>query len=681
MNSKQPFRGMLSRAPLASAVAAALLAAAPAAQAFEFSKGELTGSLDTTVSYGISVRTEAPNNGLIGKSQFNPLLCTQNIPLGAIAPGPARCTSTGGVPGSAAQAAANGRFSVNRDDGDVKWGENDAFSNAFKITSELSLKWNDWGAFTRATYFYDFDNTDRTDLTAAAQEKVGKDFRLLDAFVYKDFKVGDHAGSVRLGRQVVSWGESTFIQNGINVINPVDVSKLRVAGSELKEAFQPLDMIWGSFSFSDTLSVEALYMFEFEETEIDPSGTYFSANDFASPGGTYVMLGFGVAPQPVNNPELFNRTCFGGPGNVVNSDRYGPLSQIYGAATAAQIITIGCGSSFPRIENRNADDKGQYGVALRWFSEGLGNTDFGFYFLNYHSRLPLLSGRAVTGTSANTGRSFVEYPEDIQMYGLSWNTSLPGGVAWQGEISHRPNMPLQVDDVELLFAGLTPLNAFIAPQALKFQSQLGDYTFGQEVRGWRRHEVSQLQMTFTKAFSEVLGANQIALVGELGATEVWDLPTQSELRYEGEGTDTGGGASVADYTYTNIPGVGLVPLAALTLQQGPKGGLRNPQKLNGGFPTQFSWGYRLAARADYASAFGTPLTLSPRIAFNHDVHGITPGPGGNFLEGRKSGTLGLEANYLNKLVFDFSYTSFFGGAPYNQIADRDFASFSVKYSF
>ena len=354
---------------------------------------------------------------------------------------------------------------------------------------------------------------------------------------------------------------------------------------------------------------------------------------------------------------------------------------VYGAATAAQIITIGCGSSFPRIENRNADDDGQYGVALRYYSEALGNTDFAFYFLNYHSRLPLLSGRAVTGTSANTGRFFVEYPEDIQMFGMSWNTSLPGGVAWQGEISHRPNMPLQVDDVELLFAGLTPLNAFIAPQALQFSSQLGNYTFGQEVRGWREHEVTQVQMTFTKAFSEVLGANQLALVGEIGATEVWDLPEQSVLRYEGEGTDTGGGASVANYTYTTIPGVGQVPLAALTAQQGPKGGLRNPQTLTAGFPTQYSWGYRFAARADYASAFGTPLTLSPRIAFNHDVNGITPGPGGNFLEGRKSGTLGMEANYLNKLVFDLSYTSFFGGKPFNQIADRDFASFSVKYSF
>jgi hypothetical protein len=131
----------------------------------------------------------------------------------------------------------------------------------------------------------------------------------------------------------------------------------------------------------------------------------------------------------------------------------------------------------------------------------------------------------------------------------------------------------------------------------------------------------------------------------------------------------------------NVPGVGLVPLSALLAGAGPLGGLRNPHTLLGGFPTQFSWGYRLAAKADYSSAFGTSVTLSPRIAFNHDVHGTTPGPGGNFLEGRKSGTVGVEANYLNKLVFDLSYTAFFGGGQFNQISDRDFASFTVKYSF
>ena len=42
--------------------------------------------------------------------------------------------------------------------------------------------------------------------------------------VWKGFDVGDNAGDVRFGNQVLSWGESTFIQGGINTINPIDVS-------------------------------------------------------------------------------------------------------------------------------------------------------------------------------------------------------------------------------------------------------------------------------------------------------------------------------------------------------------------------------------------------------------------------------------------------------------------------
>ena len=668
--------GRAARAPLAAAVALGLVLA-PAAQAFEFSRGELSGSWDTTVSYGYSWRTEEQDENLIAKSWFNPLLCAQNFPLGAIPVCPGRCTSTGGVPGAPSQIAAPGRFSANRDDGNLKYDKGDAISSALKITSEVSVTWRDWGAFARGTFFHDFENEGRDDLTEIAQDRIGQRFRMLDMFVYKNFELGEEGqlgGTVRVGRQVVSWGEGTFIQNGINVINPVDLSALRVAGAELKEAFLPIDMVWGSINLSENVALEAVYMFEFEEIEVDASGTYFSSNDFGTPGGTYVMLGFGTTPQPVYNPENFFATCYQGPAGYANSDRFADLTAQYGsAAAAAQVIAIGCGNAVGRIEDRAASDSGQYGMALRWYAEALNETEFGFYFLNYHSRVPLLSGRAVNNpvVGAASGRFFVEYPEDIQLYGMSWNTTLPGGVAWQGEISHRPNAPLQVDDVELLFAALSPLNPFIPVPALRFNSQLGSFALGQEVRGWREHEVSQIQMTFTKAFAEVLGANQVAVVAELGATEVWDLPSQSELRYEGEGTDTGGGCDVADVSAAGFPGPG----ALLT------GCLRNPQTLTGGFPTAFSWGYRLAARADYASAFGTPLTLSPRVAFNHDVSGTTPGPGGNFLEDRKSLTLGVEANYLNKLVFDLSYTQFSGAKQFNQIHDRDFASFTVKYSF
>ena len=671
----------VQRSPLAAAVALGLFAA-PMAQAFEFENGELKGSLDTTVSYGISIRTEDPAEGLIGKGTINPLIALQGQTL----PGP--LAGLGAFPGSAAQIAAPGRFSGNRDDGNIKYEKGDAFSNAFKVTSELELTYRDWGFFTRASYFYDFENSDRDDFTKAAKEKVASDFRLYDAFIWKNYTLGANdevSGTIRFGNQVVSWGESTFIQNGINVVNPIDVSRLRVAGAELKEAFLPTNMLFASTKFSESVSMEAYYQFDWKPTEIDPSGTYFSSNDFASPGGTYIMLGFGTVTQPVNNPENFASTCIlgkpaAGQTNVANSDRFAELSAIYGPTTAAALLASSCGAAGARLADNEARDSGQFGLALRWYAEALNQTEFGFYAMNYHSRLPLLSGRAANvilpAPAANSAALIVEYPEDIHLFGVSFNTTLPGGVAWQGEVSYRPNMPLQLDDVEVLFAGLSPINQALAasgaPKAAFFCSQLlpgcTSVAPGAYVKGWREHEVTQLQMTFTKAFSSVLGAEQIALVGELGGTQV-NLPEKSVMRYEGEGTDTGGGCDVGD-VLAGLPGSAL-----------SSGCLRNPLTQVGGFPTNFSWGYRLAARADYNSVFGSPVTLSPRIAFNHDVKGITPGPGGNFLEGRKSITVGVEANYLQQWVFDLSYTGFNGGGELNQIYDRDFYSFSVKYSF
>jgi len=634
--------GLPSRRGISLAIAAGLLfGGMGSAHAISFGSGEFSGSLQTTVSYGASWRAERQADNLIGKAQFNPFLAAQISALQAQ-----------GLYHEAQQlqVAARGRFSVNRDDGNLKYDKGDLISNAFKITSELEMNWRDWGAFARATYFYDFENADRRDLTRTARKLVGERGRLLDAFIFKNFSVGESgSGNIRFGRQVVSWGESTFIQNGINVINPVDLSALRVAGAELKEAFLPIDSLFASFSITENLSIEGIYMFEFEEIEVDAAGTYFSSNDFATPGGTYVMLGFGTVPQPVINPELYSAVCLSGPAGFALSDTGLP----------AALVAAGCGASFPRAPNRSAKDSGQWGLAMRYFSSELNDTEFGLYYLRYHSRLPLLSGISVTSTNLSSGRFFVEYPEDIELYGLSWNTSLPAGVAWQGEISYRPNMPLQFDDVELLFAGLSPLNVVIPQPGLRFQSQLGTFGPGQEIRGWDRFEVSQIQSTFTKLFGpgNWLGASQIAAVVEVGATKVWDLPDPSVLRMEGEGTDTGGGAAI------------------------DSGNLRNPVTLNGGFPTSFSWGYRGAIRADYNNAFGMPVNVSPRLAFNHDVNGITPGPGGNFLEGRKSFTLGAEALYLNKWAFDLSYTVFTGAKRFNQIYDRDFYSFNIKYSF
>lgn len=595
-------------------------------QAIEFSSGELSGSFDTTLSYGASWRAKDLSEEGIGKGAINPATFLLD---------------------NAGQRAAPGRWSVNNDDGNLNYpNSGDLVSNTIKFTSELEVRYRNFGGFTRFSGFFDFENEDKEVLSEVAKDRVGKDIRLLDLYIWGQHEVGSHFLNWRLGRQVVSWGESTFIQGGINVINSVDVSKLRVAGAELKEAFEGVNMFYGTIDLSPSVSLEALYMFEYRRIIPDPAGSFFSTNDIATPGGSFAMLGFGGVPQPVINPDLYSTVCL--QGNLGASDTGLP----------ATLVGTGCGLSFPRVDSRfPGGDSGQFGAALRWFVEGLNSTEFGFYFLNYHSRLPLISGSAITSQALNTGQFWTEYPEDIQLYGISFNSNI-GTWSLSGEVSFRPEAPLQIDDVEVLFAGLTPLNPLIPAPVLRFKSQLGEFEPGEEIRGWDEFKSWQAQATTTKLFGPTnpFKADQIVLAAEAGFNYVSDLPDQDYLRFNGPGTDAGGGVDF------------------LT------GDFRNPETEPDGFADDFSWGYRLVARFDYNNAIGA-MTVSPRVGWQHDVSGTTPGPGGSFIDGRKTLTFGLGFNYLQKWLFDISYTSYMGGGRYNLLKDRDFYSASIRYSF
>ena len=127
---------------------------------------------------------------------------------------------------------------------------------------------------------------------------------------------------------------------------------------------------------------------------------------------------------------------------------------------------------------------------------------------------PLLAGATTTGTAAATGRYFTEYPEGLDLFGVSFNTSIGRtGISWQGEVSLKNGVPLQVDDVELLFAALSSL----APQ-FGASNQVGNYLgqYGREVTGYRRHQVWSAQSTLTKVFGPTLGSQQLTLLGEVG---------------------------------------------------------------------------------------------------------------------------------------------------------------------
>jgi hypothetical protein len=618
------FRGLVLGIAILPLAAGTALAqdVEPAEEPRSEQPSELEFRWDTTVSYGLAFRIADRNLDIVGLTN-------------------------------------GGRaFSVNGDDGNLNY-DKGIYSNALKATSEAELRYKKrFGAFVRGFAYYDYENEEgdraRTPLSEDALDRVGTRIELRDAFAFAGFDLGSVPVELRVGRQVVSWGESTFIQNGINVINPIDVSALRVPGSELREGLLPVGIAWTSIGLTKAISIEGFYQFEWEPTIIDPSGTYFSTSDLAGRGGSRVMLGFGAVPDLI---------------------------------AIAPVPTNPIGFVVQRQADVEADDQGQYGAAMRFFVDSLGGTEFGLYFVNYHSRLPLIN--AVTGqfgavlppgtpggvapglNYAASARYFQSYPEDIKLFGASFNTQLGRtGIALQGEVAHRKDVPLQVDDLELLYAALTPLRRITIPSFVRLAQvggllaqtgQLGAYEFSTAtapvvIEGYRRFDTTQYQMTATKIFANLLGADQATLVAEGAVSTVHDMPDKSTLRLDGPGTYTSGNA----------------------IHQ--QAGVQPGTEPESAFPDATSWGYVVAGRLEYNNAFSS-VNLIPRFSWAHDVKGVSPGPGGNFLEGRKALTVGLTANYKINWEFDVSYTAFSGAGRYNLIADRDFLATNVKFSF
>ncbi|MEX0166960.1 DUF1302 domain-containing protein [Pseudomonas brassicacearum] len=608
------------RAKLPLAVSLASSLAGPAF-GVSFNIGEIEGQFDSSLSVGASWSTAKANKDLIG-------------------------VNNGGK-----------GLSQTSDDGHLNFKRGETFSKIFKGIHDLELKYGDTGVFVRGKYWYDFELKDEHRLYKDISDNNRKEGaqssggQILDAFVYHNYAIADQPGSVRLGKQVVSWGESTFIQGGINSINPVDVSAFRRPGAEVKEGLIPVNMFYVSQSLTDNLSAEAFYQLEWDQTVVDNCGTFFSQPDVIADGC---------------NDNL----------RVLNKRSTLPAAAL-GAAAALGIDVNEEGVLVRRGADRDARDSGQWGASLKYMFEPL-DTEFGAYFMNYHSRAPIFSA---TGASqsiynlapvagqlapllvAGSSKYFVEYPEDIRLYGLSFSTTLPTGTAWSGELSYRPNAPVQLSTTDILFAGITPLANFGNASVLQGSP-------GQDLHGYNRKEITQFQTTFTHFLDQVMGASRLTLVGEVGVTHVGGLESKSDARY---GRDPVFGPG-------ELPNGFCSRLNASTAAGGGQAaGNVNSNCNNDGFTTSNSWGYRARAIWEYPDVFAG-VNLKPNVAWSHDVKGYSPGPGGNFEEGRKAVSLGLDAEYQNTYNASLAYTNFFGG-DFSTVDDRDFLALSVGVTF
>lgn len=606
-----------ARLPLAVAVAAGM---SGQASAYSFYLGDVEAQFNTTLSAGAGWRVEDRDRRLIAQGNLGPQFAN---------------TTTG--------ASTN-----NYDDGNLNFKKGDTYSKIVKGNSELFLDYavdsqylTRVGGLLRGRYWYDFELKDegravdyvgqRRELNDSAKDYASGG-EILDAYIFSNWYFGDVPVSLRYGQQVLSWGESTFIQGGINIINPVDVPAFRAPGSELKDALLPVEMFYMSAGITENVTLETFVQTDWEPVRPDYCGTFFSTNDFAADGCGPVLL----------------------------------AGQLPDSQALAQ------GFVAPRLGDVEADSKDQFGVAMRWYVPELNDSELGFYYIKYNSRLPYVSG-TVKDSSSPFPSYFIEYPENINLYGISINTTTPGGWSLGAEYSYRDKMPLQWNAFELIYGGLqlrNPVDGSIVSKLEKqrIAEQGGALTPGSRVSGNDEFGVSQAQFTLIKFFDQVMGASRLTLITEFGATYVHDLPGLNEARYGRSGTFGVGTLP------TDAGGGNMVDVCAAGIN------INASSCTNDGFTTDFSWGYRSRLVWSYLNAFAG-INLSPQLAWSHDVQGYSPQPGGAFKEGSKAIGLSIQAVYQNRITGNIGYTNFFGGKPYNELTDRDFVSASVSYSF
>ena len=686
-------------------VAVAMLAFCSTASALDYDWDDINISLKSRFTAGLALRMQAPDYDLIGKlnvpGQQN--LCTAD-----------NCISFthDPAPNQRLVNAAGAFFGTNSDNGDINYRRYGIVSATDMLDSDLKISYKDFLFRVRGIGFYDPANTRfeehhnntlyQPEYTHRNGRTIGvfaRNVRLMEAYGQYSFSLGSHNGTFSVGQQNVRWGESTLIAiNSINEINPPNSAFLHMPGAQINQIFQPVPLALLSVDIADGLSMDLMYEFGWKPVQPDAAGSFFSTSDIAG-GGEYANISLGQFPE---DPYQQQKPA-------------GFLGLISSTSFSTRVLPDNFG--YPK-------NSGQYGVKFAYSAGWLnGGTELGFYYLNYHSRFPYASvfatDRSCARDSANAAQAivdchgfngtmtaqlqaslgivglgplepapidtlkvFLDYPENVHMFGVSFNTNV-GPFSVAGEYSYRPNMPLQVQLTDIVFAGLQPalprtdqdlLGVLTLPGS---RSAFPDYVTGyrgitdvqanQYIPGYQRFKVGQFDITAIKAFSSnPFGADQIIWISEAGFTHIYDLPSLDQLQIEGGYLNDTHHSPGADGTGTP--------------NGQPDTRHFNPTQQNTGFATRFSWGLRSIIQMEYNDVvFG--WSLKPQIILAHDMTGTAPSPNQNFVQGRSQAIVGTDVNFSQSLTGHIQYEWYWGAGRRNSLIDRDNVALSLGYSF
>ena len=585
-----------ARVPLATAVLATMVSTPT--QAVPFTLGDnIEGSFDLTVNAGVSWRVAKAADELIGPNN--------------------------GGTGGASKAAG--------DDGNINWARGKTFSESVKVIPELELSMGDFGAFFRGKVFYDFavegDKAEVRPIPEAEKDIAGSGYSLLDAFVWANFAVGEQYLDVRVGQQVVNWGEALFaLTGGVNTINPLDGAAATAPGVEIKEIVLPTVMLYATLSLTDTTAVEAFFRPAqfFEQTLAPACGTFFGA-DYVS---TY--------------SEACDYLNVGGASDASN------LSGPYTGGSDPRSAVI------PRTLGNAHAHKDEFGLAYRFAIEAI-DTEFGVYYVQYNNTSPsfYLTAAAVapavdlTATTPITPRPFsagygLKYVEGLEMFGISASTQ-KAKISWQWELSYRPDAYLSFGEEGLL--NQTLMGAMIPGN-----------TAGGPVPAHEEGDLYQMSLTATKVLGQMLGAGSGAFVLEATVVNADFNPDKM------------------------IPIVLLAPATHPLLGPLPTG---TPVASVCAYcpATRTSWGYTALFSLSYYNVVAG-VNMKPSVTFTHNVNGTSGIGAGSFREGRRNISATLAFDYRTVHGIKLKYTDYIASddPTGTDNYDKDFMSLTYSWS-
>ena len=619
-----------------SAIVLALLVTVDAnpAAARTFQVGEVEGTANLEISYGLLARVEDRDPDLI--------------------------------------AIVNGgnATSANYDDGDLNYGAG-IVSNMLQGSLELDARWSFLGAYARGLAFYDFE-TELIESRAHGPDPTvpSVTWARTSRFPSTTSRPTSAPAACRLhlrvGNQILNWGESTFLASACETATPLDiVAGLRPASSA-RDVEIPQGMLWAAANVTETLAVEAFYQYEWQRVRR--------------------LRSAGSSPTTTSSASMdWAARC------------WAPGSSRIRAPTSTTLFRLPAGTlGFdPRLHadsgRRARDEPSEPGPGrlhrCRLIVPRLNSTKLAFHFMNYHSRLPIVNAHARTlrrwprprprpspharprsrrstrakafrrrrpqppprarprrsrSASTRAQRAIsAEYPENIQMIGVSFNTTtLRTGTLFSGEVAHHFGLSVPDPSSRRLRHCALRRSSSIRASG-RASSAASDRT--RLISASMRLDKTQVEFGIRQLLGPRLGASQTILGVDFGYVHVHDMPANESLRLTAPGMN---GPSDFD----RLPDADCVRLP----------GARSAQ-------------LRRRLRR---------LTVQPSVAWLHDVERYDAGARRRL----RRGPQGLQRRDRRRLhqhvaACSSSYTNLFGAGRFNLVNDRDFVRFQLTYFY